>query len=525
MTTTTNAETILAASPSDLIGDDARALSGDEIRSCNPARPDETIWLGSPVLRHVRESVAAAREALPAWARAPMERRVEVLRAYQALLKERVEDFARLISLETGKPLWDARQEAGILAGKIDITLDDSANSGMSRVTGFTTPISETRDGVCSFRPHGVMAVVGPFNFPAHLPNGHIVPALAMGNAVVLKPSDKTPAVGQMLGQTLREALVSCGMPAGVVNVVQGAGETAASLVGHPGVDGVLFTGSWPVGRKILESNLDTPGRIVALEMGGNNAAVVMDDADLRQAVIECVRCAFISSGQRCTCTRRIIVHERIADRFIELLARAARAATIGDPQGEEQPFLGPVVREDARTAVLSFVEDTLDAGAEAVVRPEAVQVPGCTGGYFISPGVLKVGRFTASGGDPRRDAGCDLEVFGPVVRVTVASGVDEAIEQVNATRFGLASSIFTKSEAHIERFLFEAKAGCVNVNAGTAGASSKLPFGGLGHSGNHRPAGAFSLDYCAYPVASMVEKGDGATVPPGVPIEDDWFA
>jgi len=523
--TTAHADTFLAGPPADLIGDDARPLEGDAIRSHNPARPDETIWMASPALKHVREAVAAAREALPVWARAPAEKRVEVLRAYQERLKERADDFARLISLETGKALWDAKQEAGILAGKIDITLDTSSNSGMARVTGFETPVSDTRNGVCSFRPHGVMAVLGPFNFPAHLPNGHIAPALATGNTIVFKPSDKTPAVGQLLGQTLRDALEACGMPKGVVNVVQGGAESASSLVGHPGVDGVLFTGSWPVGRKILEANLDRPGRIVALEMGGNNAAVVMNDADLRQAVVECARCAFISAGQRCTCTRRIVVQSGIAERFLNALMSAARGAAVGDPQGDPQPFIGPVIREDARAAVLSFVEDAIDAGAEALVRPEAIEVEGCTGGHFITPGVLQVGRFTAAGEDPRRDAGCDLEVFGPVVRVTVVENLDEAIEQVNATRYGLAASIFTHNEEHIDRFLFEAKAGCVNVNAGTAGASSKLPFGGLGHSGNHRPAGAYSLDYCAYPVASMVERGDAAVVPTGLPIDDAWFA
>jgi len=190
--TTAHADTFLAGPPADLIGDDARPLEGDAIRSHNPARPDETIWMASPALKHVREAVAAAREALPVWARAPAEKRVEVLRAYQERLEARADDIARLISLETGKALWDAKQEAGILAGKIDITLDTSSNSGMARVTGFETPVSDTRNGVCSFRPHGVMAVLGPFNFPAHLPNGHIAPALATGNTIVFKPSDKT---------------------------------------------------------------------------------------------------------------------------------------------------------------------------------------------------------------------------------------------------------------------------------------------------------------------------------------------
>jgi len=513
----------LRYAPSDLIGGEFRPLlaeGANVIRSTDPAEPARELWAGAPALDHVHDAVAAARLALAAWSRFPFDERAAALRRFAEICRDRQTEIATLISEETGKALWDAKTEAGALAAKVDITLDDSTNSGMSRVRGYEFEAGATKTGRCVFRPHGVMAVVGPFNFPAHLPNGHIVPALAMGNTVVFKPSDKTPAIGQLLAELFHEALTDCGAPPGVVNVVHGAGPTASELVGHEGVDGVLFTGSWAVGRKILERNLDTPGRIVALELGGNNAAVVMDDADLRQAAIECVRCAFITTGQRCTCTRRLIVHRAVADRLIPAICQSASALILGHPRANEPVFMGPIITEDARRAALDAQSRMARAGAEVLVESRAIDGPG--GGWYLSPGVVRVDRFVPRE-DPR-EPGEDVEVFGPLLRVCVVDSLDEAIQQANATRYGLAASIFTKDTGAIERFVHEARAGCVNVNAGTAGASSKLPFGGLGLSGNHRPAGAFSLDYCAYPVAAMIETGTDTMVTPGMRMDDAWL-
>jgi succinylglutamic semialdehyde dehydrogenase len=510
--------------PSNLISGEWRAIPGRAVRSLNPARPTGAVWEGSPTVDAVSPAVESARRALPEWASWPMERRVAVLRRFQKLCAARGDDAAGLIADETGKVMWDAKAEAGLLGAKVDITLDDSAVGAMRRVSPIEVPVSPTRVGRAWFRPHGVMAVVGPYNFPMHLPNGHIVPALALGNTVVFKPSDKAPASGQMLAELLQEALEAEGAPAGVLNLLHGAADVASNLVGHAGVDGILFTGSWPVGRRILEANLDRPSRIIALEMGGSNPAVVMDDADFRQALVECVRCAFISTGQRCTCTRRIIVHEKIAPRFIPALCKAASSLIVGDPRATHPVFMGPIIGQQARRAVIEYQTALRRAGGEVLVPCTEIDMPG--GGWFISPGVVRVDRFhngVAVGGPSCRefDAGCDIEVFGPIVRVCVVRDLDEAIAQANATNFGLAASIFTRDEASIARFLAESRAGCVNINCGTAGASSKLPFGGLGLSGNHRPAGSFSVDYCAYPVASMVERGAEATVPAGMKVEE----
>jgi succinylglutamic semialdehyde dehydrogenase len=287
--------------------------------------------------------------------------------------------------------------------------------------------------------------------------------------------------------------MAEAGMPAGVFNLVQGRGDVAAGLVAHADVDGVLFTGSWPVGRRILESNLDRPGRMVALEMGGSNPAIVMDDADLAVAVSECVRCAFLTTGQRCTCTRRIIVHERVADRFMAAFLDAARAVTVGAGDAEPAPFMGPLVSREARDAALRFQSERAEGGARVLL--EAVAPAG--EGWFLTPGVLQVDMF---------ERATDREAFAPVVQVSACRDLDDAIVQANATDFGLAASVFTRSAEAVDQTMHAIRAGCINVNCGTAGASGKLPFGGLGRSGNLRPAGAAMIDACAYPVASMVD-------------------
>jgi len=496
---------------------------GEALRSHNPARPAETVFDGrSASIAEVTRAVLAARTALPLWSDMRIDQRMGVLKRFQSIAASRVEEMTSLIVRETGKPVWDARAEAQLLGSKVDITIEEGPHAALNRVSGFDLSLGATKSGRCSFRPHGVMAVIGPFNFPAHLPNGHIIPALLMGNTVVLKPSDKTPAIGALLASMYIEALRAEGAPTGVVNLVQGGAAVAGSLASRDSdVDGILFTGSWPVGRRIMEENLDNPGRMLALEMGGNNAAVILPEADLEQAVIECVRCAFITAGQRCTCTRRVIVHEAVAPRVIPAICKAAAQLVIGDPAGPGPTFMGPMISRAARDSVLAAQREMAGAGARVLVP--CTEQDGGTGGWYISPGVVQVDRFSTSDAFSK-DAGADVEVFGPLLRVAVARSTDEAIAWANATRFGLAASVFSLDKSVTERVERELRAGCVNVNTGTAGASSKLPFGGLGLSGNHRPAGAFSLDYCAYPVAGMIETGSASTLSPGMTFDRAWL-
>ncbi len=488
----------LTQPPSDLVNGVFRPLSGDAITTRDPAQPSRVVWTGTPVAAHAEEAVTAARSALPAWRALPLQERRAYLERWREACVRHAGRLAAAISREVGKVKWEAELEARIVAEKVTITLEERV---LARVAGFEVAAGAGKTGICAFRPHGVMAVLGPYNFPAHLPNGQIVPALLVGNTVVFKPSEKGASVGQLLAEIAQEV----GFPAGVFNVVQGGGAIASRLSTHPDVDGVLFTGSFPVGRRILEANLDTPGRLIALEMGGSNPAFVSENADLRRAAIECVRAAFATTGQRCTCTRRVLVDEKVADRFIPMFLKLASTLVIAGADDGVPAFMGPLVTSDARDAVLR-AQAALASRGRLLLEASPLD----RDGFFLAPGAVEVDRFRLE------DEGD--EIFGPFVQFARVSGVEAAVAQANATRFGLAASIFTNDEAEWRSFREGSRAGCVNWNTGTAGASSKLPFGGTGRSGNHRPAGAFAVDACAYPVATMIDTADLA-IPQGMHI------
>jgi succinylglutamic semialdehyde dehydrogenase len=493
----------LGRAPSDYIDGAFRPLSGDAIATRDPARPSGVVWTGSPVPSHAEEAVAAARRALPAWSARPFDDRRAHLEKWRETCVRHAARLSAAISREVGKVRWEADLEAKIVAEKVAITLEDRV---LARVAGFEVAAGAGKTGLCTFKPHGVMTVLGPYNFPAHLPNGHIVPALLLGNTVVFKPSEKGASVGQLMAELAHEA----GFPAGVFNVVQGGGAIASRLATHPEVDGVLFTGSFPVGRRILEANLDTPGRLVALEMGGSNPAVVTAKADLRRAAIECVRAAFATTGQRCTCTRRIVVEESVADRFVPMVLKLASTLVIAAADDGVPAFMGPLVTGDARDAVLR-AQARLAAQGRLLLEASPLD----RDGFFLSPGAVEIARF-----ERRSD---EEEIFGPFVQISRAADLDDAIVQANATGFGLAASLFSEDRAEWEAFFAGTRAGCINWNAGTAGASSKLPFGGLGRSGNHRPAGAFAVDAVAYPVATMVDASEPAA-PQGMLVDERIF-
>ncbi|MDF1809703.1 MAG: aldehyde dehydrogenase family protein [Phycisphaerales bacterium] len=492
-------------------------IPGNQIVSTMPADPDTVVWQGTTLPTQMSEAIQSARSASSKWASWPIANRIKVLRRFQEIAKSRSEQLGDLVSDETGKALWESRAEAGLIAAKVDITLEEGEYTGRHRVTPFSFALNETKEAHCLFKPHGILAVVGPFNFPAHLPNGHILPALLTGNTIVFKPSDKAPAVGQFLCEMYQEALEAEGAPTGVLNMVHGQVKESVELCSSEEVDGVLFTGSWAAGRSILEANLDQPGKIIALEMGGNNPAIIMPDADLHQAIVEVTRCAFNTTGQRCTSTRRLIVHKDVADRVVPALLKAASNLIIGEPRSTDPVFMGPIISEDAMNSVLSFQSKLQATGGRILM--ESTQIPDLKG-WYITPGIVEVDRFTID----TDDCGCDEEVFGPLLRISIVDSFEDAITQANATRYGLSAAIFTQDSALKDRFVLECRAGCLNINCGTAGASSKLPFGGLGQSGNHRPAGAFALDYTAYPVASMVENGNACMIPSGMRMEKSWI-
>ncbi|MBJ6138851.1 succinylglutamate-semialdehyde dehydrogenase [Marinobacter litoralis] len=456
---------------------------GAAFSSLNPATGEE-FWQGKAADdAQVSSAVAAARNASGEWISLGFDQRVAIARRFAELLGEHKEALAMCIATETGKPLWEARTEVAAMIGKIEISVkayNERTGQRSSEVAGARA--------VLRHKPHGVVAVFGPYNFPGHLPNGHIVPALIAGNTVVFKPSELTPAVAGKMVQLWLEA----GLPSGVLGLVQGAKETGIALANHRDIDGLFFTGSSATGQILHKQFAGSPGKILALEMGGNNPLIVDEPADMPAAVYETIQSAYITSGQRCTCARRLLVPQGDwGDSFLAALTKAVKAIKVGGAFDDPAPFMGSVISEAAADGVLAAQSQLVNRGAVALVSGKKLQ-PG-TG--LLSPALIDV---TAVADVD------DEEVFGPLLQVIRYSDFDEAIERANDTRFGLSAGLFSDSEERFEYFYQRIRAGIVNWNKQLTGASSSAPFGGVGASGNHRASAWYAADYCSYPVAGM---------------------
>lgn len=489
--------------PSDFINGrfvDSAAPDGViEVRS--PADLSDVVGRHSWSLAHVDEAVTSARSAFPAWRRLGQARRAELLRAYQAQLKLHADDLARCIAREIGKPLWEAKTEVGAMVSKVDVSLGEGAAFVKDTVIA-------DLPGEIRHRPHGVAAVLGPFNFPGHLPNGQLVPALLMGNTVVFKPSDKGAGTAVLMAKCFEAA----GFPPGVFNLVQGAVPTAEKLVTHPGLDALLFTGSVPVGQRIVAANAHRPGLMVALELGGKNATLVLDDCELERTVRELAFSGFATAGQRCTATSRVIVTKGIAERLVERLASAARSITVGHVF-DEGVFMGPVISEATRTHLLAAQAKAVAGGFDAVAPGGAVEVSGRRG-FYVRPAV-----HVARAGVTRVAGYTDTELFAPDLSVVMVDSLDQAIAVANDTEFGLSAAVFTQNAEAFERCADELRVGVLHWNRSSAGASGRLPFGGIGSSGNHRPAGILMGQSCTWPLAVLLPQKADAPLPawPGI--------
>ena len=443
-------------------------------------------------------AVDAARAAFPAWARRPLVERQAVLARFAGLLGEHQSALAQVISRETGKPTWEALTEVQTMINKVAISLQ-----AYQERTGERSTAMADGAAVLRHRPHGVLAVFGPYNFPGHLPNGHIVPALLAGNCVVFKPSELTPWTAE---ETMK-LWVAAGLPDGVLNLVQGGRETGMALSAHPGVDGLLFTGSAGTGYQLHRQLAGQPEKILALEMGGNNALIVEGYADLDAAVLLTIQSAFISAGQRCTCARRLLVKRGAAgDAFLARLVAVTAELAIGRWDATPAVFMGPVISNQAMHALLAAQEQLLARGARALLPLARIGERGA----LLRPGILEV---TSVLQRP------DEEYFGPLLCVVRYDSFDEALALANQTRFGLAVGLLSPERADYERLLLEARAGIVNWNKPLTGAASSAPFGGIGASGNHRASAYYAADYCAWPMASMESESISlpATLPAGV--------
>lgn len=468
---------------------------GDVIQSNNPITQD-VIWTGQTATAdQVQSAFDAASDAFRSWRKRPIEERINICKAFSDLLKENQEHLAAVIGSETGKPLWEARTEITAMIGKIAISVNAyEQRTGENRLE---LPIGQT---VLRHKPHGVVAVFGPYNFPGHLPNGHIVPALIAGNTLLFKPSEQTPKMAEETVKLWQQA----GLPDGVMNLLQGAKDTGIAVAGLPGLNGLFFTGSSETGKLIHKQFGGQPGKILALEMGGNNPLVIDKDFDMEGAIHHTISSAFLSAGQRCTCARRLIVPRGSkGDEFISRLVTAASQLTVGGYDDEEQPFMGAVVSVAAADNMIRSWDHLIELGGKPLLELTKLK----EGTALLSPGIIDL---TDADNVP------DQEYFGPLLSVYRYDDFDQAIELANDTKYGLSAGLISKDAAQYQYFVQEINAGIVNWNRPITGASSAAPFGGVGESGNHRPSAFYAADYCAFPVASV--EGPVAEVPAQLP-------
>lgn len=449
---------------------------GSELNSLNPINGD-VVWKGiTATAAQVSDAYSSAREAQGDWADLDLSERISIAEKFAELLEENQEQLARTMSEETGKPFWETKTEVTAMKGKVAISVKAQAErAGNSRNNNLSL----------NHNAHGVMAVFGPYNFPGHLPNGHIVPALLAGNTVLFKPSEETPLTAIKTAELWEKA----GLPKGVLNLVQGKREVGEAICQQP-IDGLLFTGSSQTGKLLHKQFGGRPEVLMALEMGGNNALIVDENVNIETAAQVAVRGAFLSAGQRCTCTRRLIVIESSqTDDSLKAITELSERLIVGKPFDEPAPFMGPVINTSAAKNILNAQAMLLELGGQELLKSKPLDSYGC----LLSPAIIDL---TGVNDVP------DEEWFGPLLQVYRVKDLDEAIQLANQTQYGLAAGLVSDDETHIQKFKRKIRAGVVSVNAPTAGASSALPFGGIGASGNHRASAYYAADYCAWPQA-----------------------
>ena len=457
--------------------------SGTSFTSTNPAT-EEIIWEGNEAGKEIVDAaVTSAHTAFSSWSQQDISKRIEKIEAFRNILMQEKENLAKTISSENGKPLWESLNEVGAMIGKIAISID--AYHVRCRETKQQQPAGTL---ITRHRPHGVMAVFGPFNFPGHLPNGHIIPALLAGNTIVFKPSEMTPLTAELTVKYWEKS----GIPKGVINLIQGGAKTGAALSEHPEIDGILFTGSSTTGCRLAEIMGKTPGKIVALEMGGNNPLIVNNISDAEAAAYLTIQSAFLSSGQRCTCARRLIILQgNQGDRFLKELVEMTKKLVVGPYTQTPEPFMGPLISKQAAAKILDTQRKLQSLGGTPILPLTQLDL----GAAFLSPGIIDVTQVVDLP---------DEEYFGPLLQVIRVADFNAAIAQANKTRFGLTAGLLSDKRDEFELFYKSAKAGVVSWNTQMTGASSLAPFGGLGCSGNQRPSGYYAADYCVYPLVSL---------------------
>ncbi|QMI04989.1 succinylglutamate-semialdehyde dehydrogenase [Citrobacter sp. RHB25-C09] len=456
---------------------------GERRVKTDPVKGD-VLWEGHDAdPAQVAEAARAARAAFRDWARRPFSERQAIVETFAGLLESHKTQLTSLIGRETGKPRWEAATEVTAMINKVAISIKAyHARTGEQQ--------SELPDGAATLRhrPHGVLAVFGPYNFPGHLPNGHIVPALLAGNTIIFKPSELTPWIGEAVMKLWEQA----GLPHGVLNLVQGGRDTGQALSALEDLDGLLFTGSANTGYQLHRQLAGQPEKILALEMGGNNPLIIEDPADIDGAVHLTIQSAFVTAGQRCTCARRLLVKKGPqGDAFLARLVEVSQRLQPGRWDEEPQPFMGGLISEHAARHVVDAWQRLESLGGRTLLAPRLL----AAGTSLLSPGIVEL---TGVANIP------DEEVFGPLLGVWRYDSFDDAIAMANNTRYGLSCGLVSPVRAQFDQLLLEARAGIVNWNKPLTGAASTAPFGGVGASGNHRASAWYAADYCAWPMASL---------------------
>jgi succinylglutamic semialdehyde dehydrogenase len=456
----------------------------------SPANLEEHLWELAIEYRHVPQVIESATKGFETWKRTPVAERINALKRYQEVLTVKKDQIAEAIARETGKPLWEAYTEASSLIAKIGVTVTD----GLARIENkFYKDIMPGTDGHVFFKPIGPSLIIGPFNFPCHLANGQITSALIAGNSIIFKPSEKTPYSASLMFDCMVEAK----FPEGVINLIQGDGELTSRLVKDRAIRGVFFTGSKEVGMKILQATHTDLSKLVALELGGKNTTIIHNDADLELALPELLKACFWTTGQRCTSTAIVAIHDSIKDQFIKKFHDLAKKIIVDHPiEFEREPFMGPLIDKRALETYLLFMGMAKREGIEEIMRGKALEKT--KHGHYVTPSIHYTESFN------KKSHFLLSEIFGPNCTFIPYKEIDEAIAIANATEYGLAAAVFTKDKAIIEHAVQEIDSGLINFNRSTVGASAKLPFGGVKNSGNHRPAAISTIDACAYPLASL---------------------
>ncbi|MBI2785230.1 MAG: succinylglutamate-semialdehyde dehydrogenase [Legionella longbeachae] len=474
--------------------------NGVTFKSINPGN-GTVLWQGSNATeQEISAATYAAQQALFTWSTLDFEERANFTKKFAQQIEKKQDQLAHLISLETGKPLWEALTEVSAVIGKVNLSIQ----SYYERTWAKTTRTQEA-NACLRFKPQGVVAVLGAFNFPAHLSNGHIVPALLAGNTVLYKPSEQTPAVAEFVLQCWHDS----GLPAGVINCLQGDGGSGKILLAQD-IQGLYFTGSYATGLHIHQQFSDRPEVILALEMGGNNPLVIDKINDLNAAVYHTLLSTLLTSGQRCTCARRVIIPDsHQGDEFLHRFIKMCQLVQVGYFDQQPEPFMGPVISHTQALKHLHKQKKLIESGGISLLHMQLLADN--TG--LLSPGIIDMSHYP----NPS-----DEEIFAPLVQIYRYSNFEQAIDLANQTRYGLAAGLLSDNEQHYQQFYQKVRAGLINWNRPTTGAASSLPFGGVGLSGNHRPSAYFAADYCSFPVASMEQPllVMPSQILPGIPQE-----